>query len=203
MTPDFDELVGGDLDHEERARLLRAHELLIAAGPLPELPPSLAAPGLPQAEIITPFFNRRRNATVVLLAAALAAAAFGVGYLTGDQHGGKGFAVRHTVVMHGTTGAPTGAIASIALGNRDEAGNWQMLVRVSNLKKLSGGDYYTLWLTRKGRPVAPCGSFEVSGGATTEVTFTVAYKLTNFDGWVVTEQARGHREAGRPLLTTL
>jgi hypothetical protein len=203
MKPDFDELVGTDLDDEERGRLLRAHELLIAAGPLPELPPSLAEPGAAEAEaeIITPFFNRRRNATVAVLAAALAAAAFGIGYLTGNKSGG--FAERKTVVMHGVAGAPAGAIASIALGSRDDAGNWQMLVRVSHLKKLPAGGYYTLWLTRKGRPVAPCGSFKVSGETTTEVRFTVAYKLKGYDGWVVTEQTRGHRESGPVLLKTI
>lgn len=202
MTPDFDEMVGTDINPAERERLLRAHDLLIAAGPLPELPPSLAEPGGPQAEVITPFFNRRRNATLAVLAAAIAAAAFGIGYLTGDR-GGTTFAIRKTVVMHGTAGAPAGAIASIGLGTKDAAGNWQMLVRVSNLKKLPPGGYYTLWLTRKGRAVAPCGSFLVRGDKTTDVRFTVAYKLKDFDGWVVTEQARGHHEAGRTVLTTV
>jgi len=202
VTPDFDEMVGTDINPAERERLLRAHDLLIAAGPLPELPPSLAEPGGPQAEVITPFFNRRRNATLAVLAAAIAAAAFGIGYLTGDR-GGTTFAIRKTVVMHGTAGAPAGAIASIGLGTKDAAGNWQMLVRVSNLKKLPPGGYYTLWLTRKGRAVAPCGSFLVRGDKTTDVRFTVAYKLKDFDGWVVTEQARGHHEAGRTVLTTV
>ena len=106
--------------------------------------------------------------------------------------------------MHGTPAAPAGAIASIALGDRDDAGNWQMLVRTSNLAKLRPGRYYTLWLTRKGRAVAPCGSFVVSGGdATTEARFTVAYKLKSFDGWVVTEQSRGDRKAGPVLLRTV
>ena len=201
---DFEELVGEDLAPEERERLRRAHDLLIAAGPPPELPPSLAEPGAVEAEP-TPFFNRRRNATVLVLAAALAAAAFGIGYLTGGRSdNGDTFAAKNTVVMHGTPTAPAGAIASIALGDRDDAGNWQMLVRASNLAKLKPGRYYTLWLTRKGRAVAPCGSFVVSGGdATTEARFTVAYKLKSFDGWVVTEQGRGDRKAGPVLLRTV
>jgi len=202
VTPDFDELVGTDLDTDERERLLRAHELLVAAGPPPELPPSLAEPRAPGAEIITPFFNRRRNATVAVLAAAIAAAAFGIGYLVGGS-GGSGFPKRATVVMHGTPAAPSGAIASIALGNRDDAGNWELRVRVSNLDKLPAGGYYTLWLSRKGRPVAPCGSFVVGGQPTTELHYTVAYKLKSFDGWVVTEQTRGHHEPGRVLLKTV
>ena len=63
--------------------------------------------------------------------------------------------------------------------------------------------YYTLWLTRKGRAVVPCGTFVVDGGdSTTEVRFTVSYKLKNFDGWVVTKQKRGQREPTRALLKT-
>ena len=203
---DFEELVGEDLAPEERERMRRAHDLLIAAGPPPELPPSLAEPGAVEEELEpTPFFNRRRNATLLVLAAALAASAFGIGYLTGGRSdNNESFAASQTVVMHGTPTAPAGAIASIALGDRDDAGNWQMLVRASNLAKLDKGRYYTLWLTRKGRAVAPCGSFVVSGGdATTEVRFTVAYKRKNFDGWVVTEQSRGDRKAGPVLLRTV
>jgi hypothetical protein len=200
---DFEELIGEELAPEERERLRRAHDLLIAAGPPPELPPSLAEPGAVEAEP-TPFFNRRRNATLLVLAAALGALAFGIGYLTGGRSDNSdSFAAKKTIVMHGTTTAPPGAIASIALGERDDAGNWQMLVRASNLAKLKPGRYYTLWLTRKGRAVAPCGSFVVSGGdATTEARFTVAYKRKNFDGWVLTEQARGDRTAGPVLLRT-
>ena len=78
-----------------------------------------------------------------------------------------------------------------------------MRVRVSNLDKLPPHAYYTLWLTRKGRAVAPCGSFLVSSEPTTEVHFTVAYKLKGFDGWVVTVQKPGHREPGPVLLKTV
>ena len=36
-----------------------------------------------------------------------------------------------------------------------------MLVRVANLEKLPRRGYYALWLTKDGRPVAPCGNFVV------------------------------------------
>jgi hypothetical protein len=204
MTPDFDELVGDDLGSEERERLLRAHQLLIAAGPLPELPPSLAEPYAAYEET-NPFFNRRRNATIAVLAAALAAAAFGIGYLTGGRGEGDGFAAQRTIVMHGTAAAPAGAIASVALAGKDGNGNQQMLVRVSNLDKLPKGAYYTLWLTKKHKAVVSCGSFVVGGDSdsTTEVRFTVSYPLKNFDGWVVTYQARGKHDPGRVLLTNV
>jgi hypothetical protein len=203
LTPDFHELVGDDVEPEERARLQRMHDLLVAAGPLPELPPSLAEPQPPEAEIV-PFFNRRRNASVVLLAAAAAAAAFGIGYLTG-HNGNSDFVTKHTVEMRAAAGAPAGAIGSIAVSGQDDSGNWQMIVRVAHLEKLEGRAYYAVWLTRKGRAVAPCGYFVVPGNTNkvTEVRLTVPYKLSRFDGWVVTEQIPRHREPGRVVLTTV
>jgi hypothetical protein len=202
MTPDFDQLIGKDLEPEERERLLQAHELLIAAGPPPELPPSLAHPRSLEGEVV-PFFNRRRHAAVAVLAATLAAAMFGIGFLVGNRDDGEGFVARRTILMRATPAAPAGAVASIALGHRDAAGNWPMLVRASNLKKLSEGAYYTLWLTRDGRAIAPCGSFVTSDGATTQVRFTVYYQLKRFDGWVVTYQPRGHHTPGRVLLQSV
>jgi hypothetical protein len=204
LTRDFDELVG-DLEPEQRERLQRAHDLLVAAGPLPELPPSLADPQSPQAEAeIVPFFNRRRNASVALLAAAAAAAAFGIGYLTG-HNSNSDFVTKHTVEMRAAAGAPAGAIGSIAVSGRDDSGNWQMIVRVAHLEKLKSRAYYAVWLTRKGRAVAPCGYFVVPGNTNkvTEVRLTVPYKLSRFDGWVVTEQLPRHREPGRVVLTTV
>ena len=44
--PDFNEFVGEDVPAEERERLRRAHDLLLAAGPMPELPPGLEEPSL-------------------------------------------------------------------------------------------------------------------------------------------------------------
>ena len=56
-TPDFEELIGADLSPEEQARLRRAHDLLIAVGPPPELPPALAEAGAVEAEP-TPLFTK-------------------------------------------------------------------------------------------------------------------------------------------------
>ncbi len=134
MTPDFDELVGADLPEEERARLEHAHELLLAAGPLPELPPYLERPVAPPPEEVVPFFNRRRSAVLAIAAAAVVAAAFGAGYLAGDR-GGGGFSAVRTIRLHGTGLAPD-ALASVQIGSTDEKGNWPMRVRVSNLRPL-------------------------------------------------------------------
>src|SRR4051794_41943180 len=107
MKPDFEDLVGTDLEPEERDRLRRAHDLLIAAGPPPELPPALADPmGPPEAEVI-PFWNRRRNAALAVLAAAGAALAVGIGLL--PRHKPNGPAVfRGGVGMGGARPAPGG-----------------------------------------------------------------------------------------------
>ena len=201
MSPDFDELVGTDLEPDERERLLRAHELLVAAGPLPELSPELdRTPGIEEAEVV-PFFNRRRHASLAVLAAALALAVFGGGYLAGHVNGKSTFAVERIIPMEATPAAPAGASASLALGKKDDAGNWPMLVRVTNLEKLPPRGYYAVWLTRKGRPVAPCGTFVVAG-PTTEIRLNAPYPLKRFDGWVLTLQKPKQHTPGRVLLTT-
>jgi len=199
MTPEFDDLIGGDVPAAERERLRRAHDLLVAAGPPAELPPELEHPVKPPPEIVIPYFPKRRYAAAAILAAALAAAAFGGGYLFGHSTN-SGFSAAFKVRMHGTAATPD-ALAAIQVGKRDADGNWPMLVKVSNLPRLPAHGYYTLWLSRNGKPTAPCGTFRAHG-ATTGVTFTVAYTLKRFTGWVVTKQSPGHREPGPVVLTT-
>lgn len=199
MSSDFDELIGREVDGAERERLRRAHDLLVAAGPPPELPPGLERPVRPQRADIIPFFPKRRYAAAAVAALAVAAAAFGGGYLVG--HGDQGgFEAVRKVRLHGTGATPT-ALASIQLGKRDDDGNFPMLVKVSNLPELPPRGYYSLWLTRDGKPVAPCGTFRAHD-ETTSVTFTVAYSLKRFDGWVVTRQDPGKHQPGPPVLTT-
>src|SRR5918996_2639709 len=69
--PDFDELVGDELAPGEREWLRRAHDALLAAGPPPELPASLARPR---------GARRSPRAIVLPLAAALA---IGAGFAGG------------------------------------------------------------------------------------------------------------------------
>ena len=199
MRPGFDDLVGADLPAEERERLRRAHDLLVAAGPLPELPPELEHRVEPASAEVVSIFMKRRVAVVGILAAALAALAFGGGFLVGHSNQG-GFAAAFKVRMHGTPAAPN-ALGSIQIGKHDEDGNWPMVVKVSSLAKLPPHAYYTLWLTKQGKPVAPCGTFRAHGDKTS-VTFTVAYTLKRFDGWVVTRQNPGHHEPSPVVLTT-
>jgi hypothetical protein len=199
-TPDFDELVGGDVPAGERERLHRAHELLVAAGPPPELSPALER--APEVGGRVAFLPERRRGALLLLAAALAAAAFGGGFLAGAvTHGGSNESALPAISMHGTRAAPN-ALASIRLENVDSAGNWPMRLTVQGLPKLPSGGYYELYLTRRGHIAATCGTFNVHGGRTV-VHLNAPYRLSRFDGWVVTRHLPGRPDQGtRPVLTT-
>jgi hypothetical protein len=194
--PEFRDLLGDDLPAEDRARLERVHELLIAAGPPPELPPSLAeAPD--RASRPPSWLPHRRLGAAFALAAAIALAAFVGGYVTGYAH--NDFDSARQVSMHGTSAAP-GARGVIKLGKRDEGGNWPMVVTVRGLPRLPERGYYELYLTRDGKFLR-CGSFNVEAGATT-VDFSVPYTFEGNDGWIVTRWRRGEHEPGPALLTT-
>ena len=200
----FDELIGGDdLTPEEEAKLRRVHELLVEAGPPPDLPPALEHPLAPlEADVIEyPFFARRRTAAVAIIAIAAALAVFGAGYAFGHSKAKPAsLGVARTVSMHGVAGR----LGAISVGAPDKAGNWPMLVSVDGLPaQPNPRAYYELWLTRNGKPVAPCGGFRVHG-ATTTVQLTVPYRLSRFDGWVVTVQqpTPGDNGPGRVVLTT-
>jgi hypothetical protein len=172
--PNFDELVGGELPPAERERLRRVHDLLVAAGPPPEMP---QLPTSPPVRALP-----RRRAAALLIAAALALAAFGAGLLLGGPN--DEFDVRLAVPMRSTANAPD-ASALIELGYPDDEGNWPMLVTVRGLKPLPKGGYYELLLTKEGKPVAVCGSFKVKSQGATTVRLGASYDLRNFDGWVI------------------
>jgi hypothetical protein len=188
--PDFDELVGTDLEPSERARLLRVHGLLVSAGPPPDVPETLAAPE-PLASVHA-LPHRRRF--LVALAAALGVAFFAIGYLVGDRQDERG--TFDEVTMSGT-GSASGASATLEIFDLDEAGNWPMEMRVDGLEPSGSGKPYELWLTRDGELAALCGSFLAEPDGSTVVPMNAPYKLRDFDGWVVVEEDRE-----TPLLTT-
>jgi hypothetical protein len=204
MTREFDDLVDTDeLDPLEEERLRRIHDLLVEAGPPPDLPPALEHPAaIPRdedAEIVQfPLLPRRRAAVAVLIAAAISAIAFGGGYLLGHRGQDGDFSSTKVVPMRGAGNA----LASIRIGHRDSVGNWPMEMIVNGLpQQPNPRAYYSLYLTRNGKPVAPCGTFRVHG-KTTRIRFTVPYKLTRFDGWVVTRQPAGVHTPGHVVLST-
>jgi hypothetical protein len=185
--PDFDELVGTDLPAAERERLFRVHELLLEAGP----PPELAAVGAAPVAQMRP---RRRRGVLLALAAALAAAAFAVGAFVGDRAAGRD--VDFEVAMQGTSAAP-GANGTLTVFELDDAGNWPMEVAVEGLAPARSGRPYELWLARDGEPAVLCGSFRTDETGAASVPMNAPYKFREFDGWVVVEEGQQ-----APLLTT-
>ncbi len=195
--PDFRDLVGDDLPADERARLQRVHDLLVEAGPPPELTPALAKPPVTGANVTG--LPRRRGAAVFVLTAALIISAFAVGFLVGDRSGDPvavtEFSSERTVVL----GESPGAVAVVRLGKADENGNHPMLVTVEGLEHQRGGDYYSLFMLKDGRPVALCGTFNVAGKEATNVRLTVAYGFEEYDGLMLAEYRDSVHE-NRPLL---
>ncbi|MEK6275712.1 MAG: hypothetical protein AABM30_10280 [Actinomycetota bacterium] len=194
--PEFRDLIGDEVPAEERARLERVHELLVEAGPPPEMPPSLLEAPDRRAQPVS-FLPRRRAGAALSLAATIAVVAFLGGYLLGFRH--NSFDSTRELPMHGTSIAPT-AQAVIKLGKRDKAGNWPMVVTVKGLRPLPERGYYELFVKRDGRFLR-CGIFNVEAG-TTSVDFSVPYSFERNDGWIVTRWRRGEDEPGPPLLTT-
>jgi len=190
--PDFDELVGIDMAPGERDRLRRAHELLLEAGPPPELSPEMEAVPWPD-DALQPLLGRRRRPKgrrALLLAAALVTAVvvgFVLGEATTSTDSSTSIAAKETVQLRGTPLAHD-ALATLKLGKPDDAGNWPMVLHVSGLPKLARGGYYALYLTRGGRPLVSCGTINVSGA--TSVRLSAAYALEAFDkdGWVIVRQ---------------
>ena len=190
--PDFDELVGNDLEPAERDRLRQVHDLLVAAGPPPELSPA-AGPEAPK-ENVFPLLPRRRLVAAAALAAALALAVFGAGFLVGDRSDEQASPER--IVGMAPPGGVSDARASLAIFARDDAGNWPMELTVRDLPVLPPGQLYQLWLTRNGELAESCGTFVVEGSKTV-VPLNAPYRLRTFDGWVITR-----RGASETLLTT-
>jgi hypothetical protein len=194
--PDFRELVGDDLPSEERARLQRVHDQLVAAGAPPELPPALQNP--PAAGGSVAWLPRRRLGAALVLAASLALAVFAAGFLFGNGRDSDPSAFKpvRTAVL-----GNQGATAVVRVGKPDDAGNRPMLVTVEGLRRLPEGDYYTLFMTRKGKVVATCGTFNVSGTERKDVRFTVAYDFDKYDGLLLAEyRVSDHKD--HPVLRT-
>jgi hypothetical protein len=193
VSPDFEELLG-DVAGEDRLRLRRVHDLLVDAGPPPELSPELEAG--PNLMLTRRREQRERSARrpLFLLAAAalIAAAAFGAGRATHEQ---DSFHASRVVQMQATAAAPL-ASARIEIGSRN-AGNWAMRLVGSGLPALHGRDYYEVFLVRHGKVVGPCGSF-VSSGGRVEAYLNAPYKLKGW--WIVTRQRHGTHERGPVVL---
>jgi hypothetical protein len=184
-----------DLSPEEQQRLRRVHELLLDAARPAELPASLRrAPrvaGRPSQRTWRPL------AAALAGAVAIALASFSAGYLLADD--GLDFNHDFSVGMRGAEAAPN-ASATIEIGERDEAGNWPMVMKVRGLPELPAGGRYLLYLTKDGQPRASCGSFRVHDGTTT-APLTAPYRFDRYDGWVVRADLPGRVDT-RPYLVS-
>jgi hypothetical protein len=192
---EFDELTE-DLSPEERRRLRRVHELLLETGRPAELPASLRRP---------PRMDRRPGlrpgwrplAIAFAGALAIVVASFTLGYRIGDDS----FDFDHdfSVEMRGAEAAPN-ASATLEIADRDEAGNWPMVLKVRGLPELPAGGRYLLYLTKNGQPRASCGSFRVHAGTTT-APLSAPYRFDLYDGWVVRADLPGRVDT-RPYLVS-
>lgn len=204
MTPEFEDLFEGVESPEERARLLRVHELLQEAGPPPELSPALASMRPPEDEPTdeadVAWLPPRRLGAALVLAATLLLASFAVGYFAGNRSNGETEALKvtRTVVLHGQ-GQSTGVVS---VGEVDADGNTPMLITVRGLRPLQNGDYYSLALTKRGKPVVTCTTFNVGDRGTNTIDLVAAYDLGNFDGWAVTHWHAKTKDDSRVLWST-
>jgi hypothetical protein len=197
--PDFTNLVGDDGDPEELDRLRRVHEMLVAAGPPPELSPSMAhAPDVEESKVVA--IGRRRPTTMIALAAALAVVTFLVGYAVADKR--TAFSSKAEVPMHGI-GLAHSARADIAIGSHDVSGNYPLQMTVQGLKPLPKGGWYELLLSKHGKPTLPCGTFRVDDQPLT-IRLSVPYDLSDFgrlfDGWVVVKHVP--KQTAAPIVLT-
>jgi len=200
--PSFDELVGAETSGEDRERLRHVHELLLEAGPPPELTPKLRkAPG--SGGVV--HFQRRsvkRRGLLLLAAAVSIVAVFAAGYaVANSRHSGTSAAkgAVQTLELKGTPLAPNAQATLEVWKPRD--GNWPMTLSVTGLRRLPPHVYYEVYLVRDGKPWGSCGTFRVaSPSQALTLTLNAPYKLRKGDTWVVTRPAAHGVEPGRTVL---
>jgi hypothetical protein len=182
MTREFNDWVDVEgLSPAERERLERVHALLLAAGPPPELTAAIARP--PAHVIQFPVWRRRPLVAALAATVAVAGAAFGGGYVVGNDNGMK---TAQVMSLRGQANQ----LASLRIGAPDQVGNSPMILTVTGLPKLGEHAYYELFTWRHGKPSYPCGGFRMLAG-TTSVHLTVPYELKTGTKLVVTMVERG------------
>jgi hypothetical protein len=198
VTPNFDELLGSDLESAERERLRHVHDLLVAAGPPAELPPSLEAGPTLAMTLAKPRKPVGRRIALLAAAVCVLALAFLGGYLAGNN--GGGLARGQTMELAGTKAAP-GALASLRILPEDASGNLPMTLAATGLPKLGSGWYYEVYLVRNGKKIAPCGWF-ISKGTTrgVDVTLNAPYDVRPSDTWVVAKRFWRNEKPGPVVL---
>jgi hypothetical protein len=195
---DFDELIGADVAGADRERLRAVHELLVEAGPPPELPASLR--DVPQPGKVSVLRKHAPPRKAALIAAAVMAlvVAFTGGFATGDHVTAPTTPVAK-LVLKGTSAAPHARATLAVLPNVD--GNWPMTLTVRGLPSVAAPTYYVVWLVRHGQPFAPCGSFVVSKSLSSlTLKLNAPYSLKTGDTWIVTQQKYGRHATRTTVL---
>ena len=177
----FDELIGEEPAGAERDRLRSVHELLVEAGPPPELTPEVASgPTLAMTLGRVRRMTRSRRMLIPAVAAALLIALVIGGSLGGGGGGGVAIPLEGTVaapLAHGTLTVLTA-----------EPHTQPVQITVEGLEQ----GHYVVYLVRNGRPWTECGSFTVRNpAADTVAKMNSPYSLQAHDTWVVTRQVTG------------
>ena len=194
----LDELIGADATGAERERLQHAHDMLLEAGPPPELSPKLE-----EGPTLGLTLQRRRavkRRVMLLLAATLAVVGvFLAGYAVANR-GGSGRLASTKLALVGTKEAPN-AQATLEVW-QSQAGNWPMTLTTVGLPPLPEHSYYEVYLVRDGKPWGACGAFRVGENPQQPVTVTLTapYTLQKGDSWVVTRPEHGGTEPGKTVL---
>jgi hypothetical protein len=202
--PGLDDLIGADATGAERQRLEHVHELLLEAGPPPELSAELEAG--PTLGMTLGKRRRKPRAMLLLAAAVLLGLVFFAGYSVRSHGSGSSGVGPHVmaVALKGTALAPH-AQGTIQVWNDTSGnGNWPMTLTVTGLKELPPRATYEVYLVRNGKPWGSCGSFRVGGTGSSDqevtVTLTAPYSLQKGDTWVVTRPGANGAEPGRTVL---
>ena len=197
--PTLDELIGADTTGAERQRLQHAHELLLQAGPPPELSDKLEAG--PTLGMTLGQRRRAKKRAMLVLAATLATVlVFLAGYAVANRGGSSNHTPVITQALKGTKLVPQ-AQGTLQVWD-SKAGNWPMTLTVVGLPTLAPHTYYEVYLVRGGKPWGLCGTFRVVGPPEQPVTvsLTAPYTLRKGDSWVVTRPGRSGTEPGTTVL---
>jgi hypothetical protein len=182
MTPDFYEIVGDEDSDDDLESLRHVHDLLVSADPPPPIAEHRA-----RAPRVTALIPRRRVVAALSFATAVSVAiGLALGYTIGH---GSGFQSQFTRPMHGI-GAASAASALINIGSEGEAGNRTLEMTVRSLPALPRGGWYELYLTKKGKPVLPCGTFQTTKSGNAHVNMNLPGDLTEY-GWNITALPQG------------
>jgi hypothetical protein len=198
--PTFDDLIDDETTGAERARLRNVHDMLVRAGPPPELPPELEAGPNLQMTMARRRRHAKRRGMLLLAAALIGVLVFIGGYAAGNgQKGSRGRAPVATLNLKGTSVAPH-AQASLEVWHPQD-GNWPMTLSVVGLEQLPARRYYEVYVVRGGKILGSCGVFRVDQTRNpVVVTLNAPYPLQKGDKWVVTRQGPGGAEPGTTVL---